>query len=260
MAEDVVLVSRTEDIATVTLNRPEKLNALTKPMWQRLGDAMNELSADDGIRCVVVRGAGDKSFAPGNDIAEFETTRTNSEQARAYGKTHLPSLAAIQNCRHPTVALIKGICVGGGLEIACCCDLRIAGASSRFGIPIARLGLAAGYEEIRTLIAVAGRAATLELLLEARVLGADEALQKGWVTRVVADDEVERETYATARRIADGAPLVARWHKKFVRRLDDQRALSSEELDEAFHSYDTEDFHTGYRAFLAKTTPKFTGR
>jgi len=255
-----VLVHRDGDIATVTLNRPEKLNALTKPMWQRLGDAMNELSADDGIRCVVVRGAGDKSFAPGNDIAEFETTRTNSEQARAYGKVHLPAVAAVLNCRHPTVALVKGICVGGGLEIACCCDLRICGISSRFGIPIARLGLAAGYDEIQVLIGVAGRAATLELLLEGRVLGAEEALQKGWVTRVVADDQVEQEAYATARRIADGAPLVARLHKKFIRRLDDARPPTAEELDEAYRSYDTEDFQIGYRAFLAKTNPKFKGR
>jgi enoyl-CoA hydratase/carnithine racemase len=257
---DVILVERDNDIATVVLNRPEKLNALTKPMWQRLGEAMNELSADDSVRCVVVRGAGDKAFAPGNDIAEFEHDRTNAEQARAYGKTHLPSLAAVRECRHPTVALIKGICVGGGLEIASACDLRICGTSSRFGIPIARLGLAAGYEEIRVLIGVAGRAGALELLLEGRVIGADEALQKGMVTRVVSDDKVEEEAYATARRIAEGAPLVARWHKKFIRRLDDPRPLTAKELDEAYRSYDTEDFQIGYRSFLAKTAPKFKGR
>lgn len=260
MSTEVVLVSRDDDIATVILNRPEKLNALTKPMWQRLGEAMNALSTDDGLRCVVVRGAGDKAFAPGNDIAEFEHGRRNAAQARAYGKIHLPALASVRECRHPTVALIKGICVGGGLEIASACDLRICGVSSRFGIPISRLGLAAGYEEIRTLLNVAGRAGTLELLLEGRVIGADEALQKGLVTRVVADNQVEAEAYATARRIADGAPLVARWHKKFIRRLDDPRPLTAEELDEAYRSYDSEDFQIGYRAFLAKTKPKFKGR
>ncbi len=260
MSTEVVLVSRDADIATVTLNRPESLNALTKPMWQRIGDVMRELSADDSLRCVVLRGAGDKAFAPGNDISEFTTTRTNADQARAYGKIHLPSLAAVKDCRHPTVALIKGICVGGGLEIASACDLRICGASSRFGIPIARLGLAAGYEEIAVLIGAVGRVGALELLLEGRVLGADEALQKGLITRVVADDKVEEEAYATARRIADGAPLVARWHKKFIRRLDDPRPLTAEELDEAYQSYDTQDFQTGYRSFLTKTKPKFEGR
>lgn len=260
MSMEVVLIDRDADIATVTLNRPEKLNALTKPMWGRLGEAMKELGADDSLRCVVLRGAGDKAFAPGNDIAEFEHDRTNAAQARAYGKTHLPALAAVRECKHPTVALIKGICVGGGLEIAAACDLRICGVSSRFGIPISRLGLAAGYEEIRTLMSVAGRAGALELLLEGRVIGADEALQKGLVTRVVADDEVEEEAYATARRIADGAPLAARWHKKFIRRLEDPRPLTAEELDEAYRSYDTEDFQIGYRSFLAKRKPEFKGR
>lgn len=260
MSAEVVLVDRDVDIATVTLNRPEKLNALTKPMWRRLGEVMRELSADDTLRCVVVRGAGDDAFAPGNDISEFEHDRRNSEQAREYGKVHLPTLAAVRDCRHPTVAMIKGICVGGGFEIAAACDLRICGTSSRFGIPISRLGLAAGYEEIATLLAVAGRAGVLELLLEGRVLGADEALQKGLVTRVVPDGEVEKEAYAAARRIADGAPLVARLHKKFVRRLDDPRPLSAEELDEAYRSYDTEDFQIGYRSFLRKTKPEFKGR
>lgn len=260
MSTDVVLVQRDGVIATVTLNRPEKLNALTKPMWRRIGEVMNELSADDSLRCVVVRGAGDQAFAPGNDIGEFSTTRTNAAQAREYGKIHLPSLAAVRDCRHPTVALVRGICVGGGLEIASACDLRICGESSRFGIPIARLGLAAGYEEISALKSVAGRAGALELLLEARVLGAQEALQKGLVTRVVPDAQVEAEAYATARRIAEGAPLVARLHKKFIRRLDDPRPLTPEELDEPYQSYDTEDFQTGYRSFLAKKKPEFRGR
>src|SRR5581483_3773754 len=110
---------------------------------------------------------------------------------------------------------------GGGLEIAAACDLRICGESSRFGIPIAQLGLAAGYEEIRVLRDLAGRAGALELLLEGRVFGATAAYQKGLVTRVVPDAAVETEAYATARRIAAGAPLAARWHKRFIRRLDD---------------------------------------
>lgn len=260
MSTDVVLVQRDGVLATVVLNRPEKLNALTKPMWQRIGEVMRQLSAEDDLRCVVLRGAGEQAFAPGNDIAEFSSTRTNSGQAREYGKSHLPSLAAVRDCRHPTVALIHGICVGGGLEIASACDLRICGASSRFGIPIARLGLAAGYEEISVLKSIAGRTGALELLLEARILSAPEALQKGLVTRVVPDDKVEEEAYATARRIAQGAPLVARWHKKFIRRLDDPRPLTAEELDEPYRSYDTEDFQTGYRAFLAKQKPGFKGR
>jgi enoyl-CoA hydratase/carnithine racemase len=260
MSTEVILVDRDADIATVILNRPEKLNALTKPMWQRLGEVMRELSSDDSLRCVVLRGAGVKSFAPGNDISEFANTRSNSAQAREYGVVHHEALAALHECRHPMVALIHGICVGGGLEIAALCDLRICGTSSRFGIPINRLGLTLGPREMQGLLSLVGKAVTLEILLEGRVFGADEALQKGLVTRVVADDKVEEEAYATARRLADGAPLVARWHKKFMRRLHDPAPLTEAELDEGYACYDTEDFRAGYRAFLAKSKPGFKGR
>ena len=257
---EMILVERDGDIATVVLHRPEKLNALTKPMWRHLGEAIDELSADDELRCIVIRGAGDKSFAPGNDIAEFATERSNVEQARAYGVIHHRALHALYACRHPIVAMIKGICVGGGLEIASLCDLRICGTSSRFGIPINRLGLVAGPTEMQGIYALVGKAVTLEILLEGRVFGAAEAKDKGLVTRVVADDEVEQEAYATARRIADGAPLVARWHKKFMRLLEENRPLTPAELDETYACYGSEDFNIGYKAFLAKTAPKFRGR
>jgi len=260
MSSDLILVDREADIATVTLNRPEKLNALTKPMWKRLGEVLRELSADDGLRCLVLRGAGEKSFAPGNDISEFGNTRSNSAQAREYGAVHHEALAALYECRHPMVALIHGICVGGGLEIAALCDLRICGASSRFGVPINRLGLSMGLREMRGLLMLAGKAVTMEILLEGRVFGAEEAMQKGLVTRVVPDDKVAEEAYATARRIADGAPLVARWHKQFMRRLLDPAPLTAAELDLGYACYDTEDFRTGYQAFLAKAKPEFKGR
>jgi enoyl-CoA hydratase/carnithine racemase len=257
---NVIELQRDGDIATVILNRPEKLNALTKPMWKRLGEVMRELSADDRLRCLVLRGAGEKSFAPGNDISEFANTRSNSTQAKEYGVVHHEALAALHECRHPMVAQIHGICVGGGLEIAALCDLRICGASSRFGVPINRLGLSMGLREMQGLLDLVGKAVTLEILLEGRVFGADEALQKGLVTRVVPDDKVAEEAYATAHRIADGAPLVARWHKKFMRRLHDPAPLTQTELDEGYFCYDTEDFRAGYQAFLAKAKPGFKGR
>jgi len=242
------------------LNRPEKLNALTKPMWQRLGEVFRELSDDDSIRCIVLRGAGTKSFAPGNDISEFENERSNVEQARAYGRIMHSTIDAIASCRHPVVAMIHGICVGGGMEIAGLADIRICGESSRFGVPIKNLGLVMAYGEIGALIELAGRATAMEILLEGRVFGAAEAKEKGLVTRVVPDAEVEAEALATAGRIAEGAPLVARWHKKFARRLADPRPLTDEEYDEGFACFGTEDFRIGYEAFLAKKKPEFPGR
>lgn len=255
-----ILVERDGAIATVVLNRPDKLNALTKSMWLGLGKAMSALSADDALRCIVVRGAGGKAFAPGNDIAEFAAERSNFEQGKAYGGVMHDALAAIDACPHPTVALIEGICVGGGLEIAALCDLRICGASSRFGVPINRLGLVMAHAELAALLRLAGRAVALEMLLEGRVFGATEALDKRLVNRVVADDAVAAEAYATARRIAAGAPLVARWHKRFVRDLESGAALTEAARDEGFRCYDSEDFRIGYRAFLDKTAPEFVGR
>src|SRR5688572_32510084 len=139
MAEPI-LVTRDDAIATVALNNPERLNALNQPMWRRLGEVMRELSADDAVRCVVLRGAGDKAFAAGADIAEFARERADSQQARRYGELIDSTMQAVARCRHPVIAMIKGACVGGGLEIAAMCDLRICGESSRFGVPIKNLG------------------------------------------------------------------------------------------------------------------------
>jgi enoyl-CoA hydratase len=258
--EDTILTHRDGPIATVVLNRPDKLNALTRPMWKRLGEVFEELSADDGVRCVIIRGAGTRAFAPGNDISEFATERSNVEQARAYGDDMRRTIEAIDGCRHPVVAQIHGVCVGGGLEIAGLADIRICGESSRFGVPINKLGLVMAYAEIRSLIALAGESTALEILLEGRVFDAREAKEKGLVTRVVPDGEVETEARATAQRIADGAPLVARWHKKFARRLRDPRPLTAAEYDEGFACFGTEDFRIGFQAFLAKTKPTFEGK
>jgi len=257
---DLILIERDGAIATVVLNRPDKLNALTKPMWQGLGDAVRALSADDAIRCVVIRGAGEKSFSPGNDIGEFAAERSNKAQAIEYGRVMHGTAQALADCRHPLVAQIHGICVGGGLEIAALCDLRICGEGSRFGAPIKNLGLVMAYAEMAPLVRLVGPSVALEILLEGRIFSAQEAKEKGLVTRIVPDAEVAAEARATAERIAEGAPLVARWHKQFARRLADPRPLTEAERDACFDCFDTEDFRIGYAAFLAKRKPQFVGR
>jgi len=258
--DELIALERSGSIATVVLNRPDKLNALTKPMWRLLGETIDALSADDTLRCVIVRGAGEKAFSPGNDIAEFATERANKAQAIDYGRIMHATARAFSACRHPLVAQIHGICVGGGLEIAALCDLRICGASSRFGAPIKNLGLVMAYPEMAPLVRLAGTDVALEILLEGRIFDAGEAKEKRLVTRVVADDQVAAEAWATAQRIADGAPLVARWHKQFARRLADPRPLTDAEYDECFACFDTEDFRIGYAAFLAKQKPSFVGQ
>ena len=257
---DTILVVRSGTIATVTLNRPAKLNALTKTMWATLGDAIRTLSSDTALRCIVVRGAGQRAFSPGNDIGEFANERSNSAQAREYGACMHATMSALAECPIPMVAQIHGICVGGGLEIASLCDLRICGEASRFGVPIKNLGLVMAYAEMAALVRLVGASKALELLLEGRIIDAAEAREIGLVTRVVPDADVANEAAATAARIADGAPLVARWHKKFARRLAQAAPISEAEADECFACFDTEDFRIGYAAFLAKRKPTFTGR
>ena len=260
MSSGAITMTRDGAIATVVLDRPEKLNALTRSMWEHLGETIAALSADASVRCIVVRGAGEKAFSPGNDIGEFATARSGKAQAIEYGRSMHATARALGECPHPLVAQIHGICVGGGLEIAALCDLRICGAGSRFGAPIKNLGLVMAYPEMAPLVRLVGTAVALEILLEGRVLDAQEALAKGLVSRVVADEQVAGEAHAAAVRIAEGAPLVARWHKKFARRLADPRPLGADEQDEAFDCFDTEDFREGYAAFLAKRKPVFRGK
>jgi enoyl-CoA hydratase/carnithine racemase len=253
-------MQRDGGIATVVLANAERMNALSRPMWERLATLFAELDADETLRCVVVRGAGEKAFAAGADIAEFATERANVAQAREYGAVIQRAMDGVAHCRHPVVAMIHGVCVGGGLELAAVCDLRICGESSRFGVPVKHLGLVMAYGELQGLIELVGRAVALEIVFEGRVFGAQEAREKGLVNRVVPDDQVEAEAMATVRRIAEGAPLVHRWHKRFARRLAEPRPLTPEEYDESFACFGTEDFGIGYQSFLAKKKPEFRGR
>lgn len=257
-----ISVTRDGAIATVSLDNPDRLNALTVAMWQALARVMQELSADEGLRCIVLRGAGSRAFAAGADLAEFAQVRDNVEQGKVYHREYVHgALQAVGECRHPTVAMIHGPCVGGGLEIACQCDLRISGASGRFGVPIGRLGFAIAYDELAAILPLMGRAVALELLVEGRVWEAQEAYAKGLLSRVVPDERLEEEAYAAARRIAEGAPLVARWHKQFIRRMTPQPApLTDAEIEENFAYFNTEDYRIGMRAFLEKKRPKFKGR
>ena len=261
MSGQIALV-RDATVATVTLDNPPKLNALTVAMWQDLARVMRALSADDGLRCIVLRGAGDQAFAAGADIAEFASVRNTREQGVVYHREHVyGALQAVAECRHPVVAMIHGPCVGGGLELACQCDLRIAGESARFGVPINRLGFSIAYDELAAVLPVIGRAAALEILLEGQVWDASVAFAKGLLTRVVPDEQLADETRATVERICAGAPLVARWHKQFIRRLTPHAApLSAQEIDDSFAYFESEDFRLGYAAFMQKKKPRFTGR
>jgi len=255
-----VLCTRADCVAAGTLANPGKLNAIDLAMWQRLAEIIHELSEDGQLRCVILRGDGDQAFAAGGDIEEFLSRRDTLERAMAYHAQVGEALQAVFDCRLPTIALVQGACIGGGLEIAAQCDLRICAESSRFVAHIKQLGFSMYPGELAGLLRLVGSATVLELLLEGRILGAPEALAKGLATRVVADSEVVDEAYASARRICDGAPLVARWHKQWVRRLQNEVPLAAQELRASFAFLETDDYREGLSAFLGKRKPAFRGR
>jgi enoyl-CoA hydratase/carnithine racemase len=253
-------LSRDGEIATLTLNNPGKLNAIDLGMWVQLAENMAELAVDRDIRCIILRGAGNDAFAAGGDLEEFLTARATLEQALHYHGQVAAALNAIADCPQPTVALIQGACIGGGLEIAGACDLRICNESARFGAPINRLGFSMYPGEMDGLLKLAGAAVLKEILLEGRILNAGEAYEKGLVTRVVPDSQVVDEAYATARRICAGAPLVAGWHKQWIRRLQSSRPVNDEERAASFAFLDTEDYREGLAAFFEKRKPAFKAR
>jgi enoyl-CoA hydratase/carnithine racemase len=250
---------RSAPIATLTLANPDKLNALNAAMWRELRESARQLALDGDIHCVIVRGAGEV-FAAGGDIEELREARATVDSALAYHEAVGQALQAVDELPQPVIAAIQGACVGAGLEIACACDLRIAGQSARFGVPVMKLGFSMYPGELTGLLALAGAALTREILLEGRLLTAAEALSKGLLTRMVPDADVHGEALATAQRIAAGAPLVARWHKQWIARLSDPTPLSEAEKRAAFAFIDSADYAEGLAAFIEKRSPRFTGR
>jgi enoyl-CoA hydratase len=254
-----VHIDVTVPIASVRLDAPDRHNVLDVEGWRRLASAFDALSERDDIACVAVCGTGGRAFSAGSDIGRFASERDTPEDARSYSEAIGSALRAIQRCMQPTVAIIEGLCVGGGLEIAASCDLRVCGESSRFGAPINRLGVTMSYDELEPLVRLLGPGPVLELLLSGELIGAERALSVGLVNRVHPDAAVVEHGYGLAARIAAGAPLVNRWHKRFVRRLLDPTPVTQDEREEALAAFATSDYREGRMAFLEKREPRFRG-
>ncbi len=254
-----VMAARDGGVVTITLSHPDKLNVLDMAGWERLGEIFEELSADDSVRCVLVKGQGGRAFSTGSDIGAFGAQRSTPAQVTRYAAAVRRGVRGVYDCPHPTVAVVRGLCVGGGLIIAACCDVRVCGESSRFGAPVNRLGATMAYEEMAPLLAAAGAGAVLEILLTGDLVDARRAREMGIVNRIVPDGEVVAEAEAVAQNIARGAPLVNRWHKKFIRRVADPDPLRDEEREEAYEAFRTRDYREGTAAFIEKRAPRFEG-
>jgi enoyl-CoA hydratase len=253
-------VSRDGTIAVVTFNRPERRNAFDLAMWRGLHGIMEALSADDELRCVVLRGAGEKAFSAGADIGAFATERGTDEREAEYAHVLDESMQSIRLCQHPVVAMIMGYCLGGGAGIATMCDFRVGGEGMRMGITARNLGVWYPYAEIDPIITLAGSGVASEMLIEGRIFNGREAYEKGLLSRVVPDALVEAEALGLARRVAEGAPLSARYHKAAIRRLRGALPVTREEEAATSGFTRTEDFQNACRSFMAKEKPVFRGR
>lgn len=260
--KEAILVDSSDSVATITFNRPDRRNAISYEMWRGLVGIMDELECDDTVRCVVFRGAGGEAFSAGADIKDFDEHRYDSASAARYAKAFESALDRIEKMRCPTISAIQGFCVGGGLELAAATDIRIATNGSRFGVPVNRLGLTAGWDELRRMIAVAGVPAVKYLVLSGRIIDIGDAVRFGLVTAVVEDEDFDAEVDKLAHQIASGAPLAARDHKIMIQRLSiqpDTEELSEDDFALQFRVFDSADFREGVEAFKGKRRPVFRG-
>jgi enoyl-CoA hydratase len=257
-----MLASKQDGVGVATFNQPEKHNAMSVEMWLGLADILDDFAADDAIRTVVLTGAGTRAFVSGADISQFEQHRSNADAQRAYDEQTSKGAYKLAHFPKPTIAAIRGYCLGGGLAIAMQCDLRIASADSQFGIPAAKLGIAYGFEGLRRLVTLVGPAHARMILYTAERIGAAEADKIGLINRMVPVDDLQTTVYDIAHKIAANAPLSVAASKMAI----DQVLLdpAARDLDAlavvAAACFDSEDYREGRAAFREKRAPQFKGR
>jgi enoyl-CoA hydratase len=257
-----ILQSVTDGVGVITFNNPEKRNAMSLDMWDGLGHALVELRDDAEVRVVILVGAGDKAFVSGADISQFEKTRHNAEAGEEYAKRSAAQRALLADYPKPTIACIRGFCLGGGMQVAMLADNRIASDNSQFGIPAAKLGIAYGYDGLKNLVSLVGPSWARLLMYTGMRIDSAEAVRIGLVDRVVADTELWGATLEIARTISGNAPLAIQAAKITIAQVlkdPDQRDMDAiKAIGTA--CMDSEDFREGRQAFMEKRKPQFTGR
>lgn len=259
--EGAILVHRDGAVGTIVFSNPRRRNALNLAMWQAFGAALGDLASEPAIRVVILKGEGDKAFGSGADITRFDTDRSTPEAIARYDEITGATSRALQEFPKPTVALIRGICVGGGLSIALGCDLRIASDTAAFAVPAARLGIGYNFAGVKKMVDVIGPAVTKELFFTGRTFSAREALSVGLVNQVVADDAIERTVADYAAGIAANAPLTLASIKTLIAEALKDPAQRNDVLcaEVVRKCFESADYAEGRRAFAEKRVPVFTG-
>jgi enoyl-CoA hydratase len=261
LTTDKMLAEVEAGIGIMTFNNPVRHNAVSLEMWQAATTIIDRFTADPAVRVIIVRGAGEKSFVSGADISRFADERAERDAVARYEDATEAAYAALKGTPKPTIAMINGYCIGGGANLAVCCDLRICSETARFSIPAARLGVGYGYNRIRRLLDVIPPAFASEIFFTARKFSATEAEAMHFVNRVVPADELQEAVFGIAREIADNAPLVIKSVKRIIRealRDPTERDLDlCAELVQA--CFESRDYVEGRAAFAEKRAPVFTG-
>ena len=261
-ADGKILKSVKDGVGILTFNNPEKRNAMSLEMWEGFGQALIELRDNPEVRVVILTGAGDKAFVSGADISQFEKSRHNAEASEEYSRKSAAQRALLADYPKPTIACIRGYCLGGGMQVAMLADIRIAADDSQFGIPAAKLGIAYGYDGLRNLVSLVGPSWARLLMYTGMRIDSKEALRIGLIDRVIPTDELLGETMELATTIATNAPLAVKAAKITIAQvLKDPADRDMDAIKQiGTDCMNSEDFREGRKAFMEKRKPQFKGR
>jgi enoyl-CoA hydratase len=262
LSTEKILAEADGSVGRITINNPERRNAISLEMWQGISEAFDAFGADPSIRCVVMSGAGDKAFASGADISQFKENRSNADAAAEYAKISMSGRMKMLNCEKPFIAKIRGFCMGGGLGIALAADIRVASDDSQFGVPAARLSIAYDRVNLGNLMALVGPSKTKEILITAKRYSAAEAAAMGLINACVPVADLDAAVADMTDRIAENAPLSMRATKLTVNELlKDDAAFDLSLVDELTKAcFNSRDYQEGQDAFMNKRKPVFEGR